>query len=137
MVLRSATLILATIVALPVKAGGASADVGVTIVAPTASAADVANATLSNDNLWVLTLPSAEGGTKRESMTLTPVGTGGRPITFTTNNATPLTAPIKKLATSGGSLSVDGMLGGQSVHLDITHTPQDGKGQVHAVVAYN
>ena len=75
-----------------------------------------------------------------DGMTLTSTGVRGNTIVFSTTDTAPLTALVTALASSGGTVGVNGTLStGQGVSLTITHAIDNGsgKGTVHAIVAYD
>lgn len=124
----------------------ATAVVGCTIVSTTDVAITAAAELLQSASTGALTLSIPGAGASAlkdgatDGMTLTSTGVRGNTIVFSTTDTAPLAALVSALTTSGGTVGVNGTLStGQGVSLSITHAVDNGngKGTVHAIVAYD
>jgi len=129
-----------------VKAFTINATATAIVISPTNASIDAAAELLKSASTGMLTLsiPGAGASSTKDAvpdgMTLTSTGVRGNTIVFSTTDTAPLAALVTALATSGGTVGVNGTLNtGQGVSLTITHAVDNGngKGTVHAIVAYD
>ena len=139
-------LILVILSVSDVEAFTLKASVSASVVSTTNASIDAASELLKSASTGVLTLsiPGAGASSAKDAvsdgMTLTSTGVRGNTIVFSTTDTAPLTALVTALASSGGTVGVNGTLStGQGVSLTITHAIDNGsgKGTVHAIVAYD